>query len=83
MLSHPPEDILEAYILGRLPSQQTGWDEDPELVAVEAHLLVCGQCVEAVELLEATASAIRETLELANPRRRAKPKVFTAGARIE
>ena len=80
LFEHPPEDILEAYLLGRLPGQQAEQDDDPEVVAIETHLLACGQCVEAAELLDATVQAIRHALNLKKPRRRSKPKVLTAGS---
>jgi hypothetical protein len=78
---HPDEERIEAYVLGRLPGQQAGLDDDPELTAIEHHLLVCHACVDAAESFEETAEGVRIALSLKRPKRtRApKPKTLTAG----
>ncbi len=64
--SHPSEDLLEQYALGRLV--------DDELAQVEEHLLFCPRCQENIEELDAFIRATRKAaaqLPLSNA---AKPK---------
>jgi len=49
--SHPTEDLLELFVLGRLKPR--------ELIGVEEHLLLCTECQESVEEIEAFVSATR------------------------
>jgi anti-sigma factor RsiW len=79
-MNHIEEEILEAYLLGRLPAQQTGNCEEPGLVSVEEHLLICSPCIERAEELDATISLLKTALAdvAMNRHRRRKQKVMTA-----
>jgi hypothetical protein len=70
------EETLELYVLERLPGQRCGTIDDPELEAVEIHLLICEECQVSAVALEAETRQLRSILRLAEP---AKPKTFTAG----
>jgi hypothetical protein len=78
--SHPSEDRIEAYVLGRLPGQQKNLEDDPEVVAIEEHLLICPACVEAAESFEETAEGVRLALSLDRPKRQRNPKPKTLAA---
>jgi hypothetical protein len=71
------EETLELYVLERLPGQQRAMADDPEVAAIEIHLLVCEHCQARAETLEAETRQLRAILRrLAEP---AKPKTFRAG----
>jgi len=80
--SHPPEDVLELFVLGRLKSD--------DLASLEEHLLLCNRCQESVEEIDAFVYATRRAasqLPAAKPRRRwtipfALPKPALAGAGV-
>jgi hypothetical protein len=55
-------DVLEAYILGRLPGQQSGADDDHELQAIEEHLLCCEACQMRAEAEENQLDVLRVAL---------------------
>ena len=57
-----PEDTLEAYLLGRLPGQQQNLPDDPELAAVEEHLLWCEACQTRAEAEDREIAALRAAL---------------------
>jgi hypothetical protein len=61
------EDTLEAYLLGRLPGQQSGREDDPEVRAVEEHLLWCEDCQARAEAEEQEIRALRAALLIASP----------------
>jgi hypothetical protein len=65
------DDILEAYLLGRLPGQQKGMDDDPEVQSIEEHLLWCEVCQAKAETQENEIKALRAALLACAP---AKPK---------
>jgi hypothetical protein len=48
---HPGEDVLETYLLQKLPSSK--------LLEVEEHLLICSECQDAVEELENLIGGIK------------------------
>ena len=52
---HPDEDSLERFLLNT-------WSED-ELETLEAHILVCGDCIELLETLENQIGATRLALK--------------------
>ena|SRR5271165_987420 len=56
------EDSLEAYLLGRLPGQQLGREDDPEVQSVEEHLLWCEICQAKAESEEKEIHALRAAL---------------------
>lgn len=78
---HPDEESIEAYVLGRLAGQQAGLEDDPELAAIENHLLICRACVVAAESFEEIAEGVRCALSLKKPKptRTPAPKTLTAG----
>jgi hypothetical protein len=78
-LKHPDDERIEAYVLGRLEGQQGNREEDPELEAIEQHLLFCHSCVEAAESFQETAEGVRLALSLKRSRRTPKPRTMTAG----
>jgi hypothetical protein len=76
------EDTLEAYLLGRLPGQQMGRDDDPEVQAVEEHLLWCAVCQAKAETEEKEIKALRAALLLGaitTERKPAKAKAMAIG----
>ena len=56
------EDTLEAYLLGRLPGQQMGREDDLEVQTVEEHLLWCEVCQMKAETNEKEIKALRAAL---------------------
>src|ERR1700722_6970282 len=56
------EDPLEAYLLGRLPGQQMGREDDLEVQTVEEHLLWCEVCQLRAESCEKEIKALRAAL---------------------
>jgi hypothetical protein len=56
------EDTLEAYLLGRLPGQQMGREDDQEVQSVEEHLLWCEVCQMEAEAQEIEIRALRVAL---------------------
>jgi hypothetical protein len=78
-MNHVPEDRLEIYLLGRLPGQQMGDTQDPEVVAIEEHLLACGFCTNLAESMEMTIAKIREVFELESLPRSIYGQKNTAG----
>ena len=50
--SHIPEHDLEQYALGRLNTDKS--------VAVEQHLLICTECQDALQRLDALGGALRD-----------------------
>lgn len=52
--SHPDEDTLESYALGRLP--------ESEVVRIEEHLLVCHPCQDALKELDEYVTAMKGAL---------------------
>src|SRR5512135_1844813 len=50
-LSHPSEEILEEYVLGRLPDVLTA--------QVEEHLLICQDCQEAIRETDQFVAAFK------------------------
>jgi anti-sigma factor RsiW len=49
-------------MLGRLPGQRQGNDEDPEVQRIEEHLLVCSACVPKAESIEREIAVLRAAL---------------------
>jgi hypothetical protein len=72
------EDNLEAYLLGRLPGQQKGQEDDPEVQSVEEHLLWCEVCQAKAEAQENEIKALRAALltVTAEKPKRAKAKAM-------
>jgi len=60
---HPPEEVLEKYLLGRL--------DKGESAQVEQHLISCPACVEVARGLEDYVRAMRKALEEKLPKARA------------
>jgi hypothetical protein len=54
-LSHPAEDILEAYVLRRLP--------DALAAPLEEHLLICHRCQDAVAALDQFVASMRYAVQ--------------------
>ena len=52
--THGTEDLLERYVLGRLP--------EADVVELEEHLFLCDQCRDKLEEFGAFAPALREEL---------------------
>jgi anti-sigma factor RsiW len=80
-LKHLEEELLEVYLLGRLPAQQAGKANDPELCGIEEHLLMCPSCVARAEQLDETAAALKAALLALHAERTSRtrePKVMTA-----
>ena len=79
-LTHIPEEVLESYLLNRLPGQQAFTSDDPELEAIEIHLLCCEECQDRAEELDAVLEVLKGALKA--KRRsgsRSRPKTFRAG----
>jgi hypothetical protein len=72
------EEKLESYVLGRLPGQLRGIQDDLEVETVEIHLLVCETCQTRDTALEAETQELRAILRRIE--KMSKPKTFTAGA---
>jgi hypothetical protein len=67
--SHPDEETLELYALGRLPESQA----DP----IEEHLLICGPCQNALKELDDYVTAMKGALqERETAKLVPKPSVF-------
>lgn len=66
--NHPSEEILEQYLFGSLPEQQSE--------TVEEHLLVCHSCIESAEQLLAFVQSLRSTFN-------GRPKVRRAGETLQ
>lgn len=75
------DDIVEAYLLGRLPGQKLGLEDDPELQSVAEHLLWCEACQNRAEAPEEVIKELQSTLlrSLSKPTRRPRAKTRTAG----
>jgi anti-sigma factor RsiW len=65
-MPHIDEEALERYVLNQSP--------EPELEAVEEHLLICEECRAALNRAEIEISSIREALR----RQEAEPDAETA-----
>jgi len=61
--SHPAEEAIEKYLLGRLDKGQSA--------AVEEHLLSCPACVDVARRLDDYVRAMRKALEEKLPKARA------------
>lgn len=61
------DDILEAYLLGRLPGQQMGREDDPEVQSIEEHLLWCEACQARAEAEDEAIKALRAALMMSEP----------------
>src|SRR5438045_3489064 len=79
--AHPSEDLLELFVLGRL--------KNDDLASLEEHLLLCNECQESVEEIDAFVYATRRAasqLPPAKPRRGwvlpFVPKPVLAGAAV-
>ncbi len=78
------EDTLEAYLLGRLPGQLKGTEDDPEVRSVEEHLLWCEVCQATAEAEEKALAELCAALANYAPASK-KPKsakAMTMGAQI-
>lgn len=53
-MSHPTEDMLEAYALGRL--------SEPQLGGIETHLFICDRCQDALVQTEEYVTAMKAAL---------------------
>jgi hypothetical protein len=53
--SHPADDLLELYSLGRVT--------DPRLARVEEHLLVCDRCRERLTEIDSVVETVRSVLQ--------------------
>ena len=51
-MDHIPDDLIDEYALGRLG--------EPELAALEEHLLACGECRNRLQLADEFIQALRE-----------------------
>lgn len=66
--THPPEEMLEEYALGRA--------REPDLARIEEHLLVCDQCQDAlaeaddfIAVMKRSTKALQKEKPIAMPRR--------------
>jgi hypothetical protein len=77
-----PEDLLESYLLGRLPGQQRGAEDDPEVRCLEEHLLWCEVCQVKAETEEKELAELRAALSIcrraSKGRKRVKVKTLSA-----
>ena len=69
---HPTEEVIERYLFGALPEQES------ELL--EEHLLICHSCIETAEQLLSFVQSLRSTLK---PRRQAKARAAGRDALLE
>ncbi len=53
-MEHPSDHLLDEYALGRIT------DED-QLAAIEEHLLVCQECRDEIEFVDAIGLALADT----------------------
>lgn len=78
--THPSDEALERFLLNQLQEQEADW--------VEEHMLVCGQCLDRVQILEEEIAdlkrALQETAAQAKTKRTAfQPRsVFLAAAAV-
>lgn len=56
------EEVLEAYLLRRLPGQQRRDVDDVEVRAVETHLLLCADCQDRAWFMERELRQLRAVL---------------------
>lgn len=61
------EETLECYLLERLPGQQRGDVDDPEVRRIEEHLLWCEACQNRAEVMERQIAALRTALSAGSP----------------
>jgi hypothetical protein len=57
--SHPDDEQLELYALGRL--------NEPEQAVIEEHLLICEACRQRLDQIEAYAKAMRRAIADSSP----------------
>jgi anti-sigma factor RsiW len=75
------EETLEAYLLGRLPGQQQGSADDPEVRMVEEHLLWCEDCQKKAESEGQQIEALRAALAAYAPTESRPAKGMAMAAR--
>ena len=65
LLEHPHEEVLEEYVMSRLPVH--------EAERVEEHLLMCPVCIETARFLDDYVGAVRSVLERNSAKTRSAP----------
>lgn len=72
LIDHPTEEVLEQYLFGALPEQESQ--------QLEEHLLVCHSCIETAEQLLSFVQSLRSSLR---PKRHPKARAAGRGGIFE